>query len=83
MLTDDLASTFDEIAKIASVASASLSDPNSTLNEFHKIQRAHSALTLIIADAMRGLDSAMMSAIARAVATISEFDGIENGTASK
>jgi hypothetical protein len=73
-LTDDLASTFDRIAKIALSASATYSDQNSRLSALEKTQRAHSALSLIVEDAVRGLDNAMMSVVGYVVAAITEMD---------
>jgi hypothetical protein len=63
----ELARTFDQIAKTAMRTSAEFSDANDQGNVLERIKKAHSAVTLIMDDAMRGLNSAMELAIAYAV----------------
>jgi hypothetical protein len=74
-LSRDLASTFDAIAKTAMRASAEFSDPENDLGVFPKIQKAHSVVTLLIDDAMRGLNEAITAAMGFALAV-----GLEKGS---
>ncbi|HEV1288004.1 MAG TPA: hypothetical protein VNU44_21950 [Bryobacteraceae bacterium] len=73
-LSRDLAQTFDTVAKIAMRASAEFSEGASNMKVLQKIQKAHSVVTLIMDDAMRGLNEATSSALAFGVMT-----GLEAG----
>ncbi len=62
-LSGDLAQTFNDVAKIAMKASAESSDDTNDMKVLQKIQKAHSIITLIMDDAMRGLNKATTSAL--------------------
>jgi|HubBroStandDraft_4_1064222.scaffolds.fasta_scaffold1298652_1 hypothetical protein len=62
-LARSLSTTFDGIAKLAMRASAEFSDLESDPGVLQKIEKAHSTVTLIIDDAMRGLSDATMAAM--------------------
>jgi hypothetical protein len=63
--SEELAKAFDSIAKVAMQASALSSDPNVLMIE--KVRNAHSSLSLIVDDAMRGMNRATDWAIGNAV----------------
>src|ERR1035437_2752042 len=68
-LARDLSATFDAIAKVAMRASAEFSELENDNGVLPKIQKAHSVVTLLIDDAMRGLNEATFSALTFALAT--------------
>jgi len=74
-IATELAAVFDQIAKTAMRTAAEFSDPHNHAAVLQRIQKAHSAITLIMDDAMRGLNTAMLSAMAYAVIT-----GVESGS---
>jgi|SRR5579862_1436442 len=74
-LSLDLAQTFNVVAKIAMRASAEFSEGGSNMKVLQKIQKAHSVVTLIMDDAMRGLNEATTSALSFCV-----MAGLEAGT---
>jgi hypothetical protein len=55
-VTNQLRSTFETVAKLALQGSAEAGDES--LNPIEKMRKAHSRITLIIDDAMRGLANA-------------------------
>jgi hypothetical protein len=71
-LADNLTRTFDGIAKLAMRASAEFSETQTDTNIVAKIQKAHSTITLIMDDAMRGLNDATTSVLAFTVAYVLE-----------
>jgi hypothetical protein len=71
-LAENLTRTFDGIAKLAMRASAEFSEAKTDTNIVAKIQKAHSTITLIMDDAMRGLNDATTSVFAFAVAYVLE-----------
>ncbi len=78
-ITHELVSTFDQIAKTAMQASAEFSNPDSKMSVLERSQKAHSAITLIMDDAMRGLSTAVSSAIMFAVMLGAESVDDEHG----
>jgi hypothetical protein len=58
LLSKNLIATFDEIAKLAIRASAEFSESQDDQDILQKVRKAHSTVTLIIDDAMRGLGEA-------------------------
>ena len=64
-VSDELTKTFESIAKIAMQAAARSSDPKIAMIE--KVRRAHSDLTLIVDEAMRGMNKATEWAIGQAI----------------
>ena len=68
-LSSTLAQTFDEIAKIAMRASADFSTEVPTKSVMERLQNAHSVVTLIIDEAMRGLGTATKLGMGVAVVT--------------
>ena len=66
-LSSDLAETFNQVAKLAMQASAEFSDGSNDMKVLQKIQKAHRTVTLIMDDAMRGLNEATASALSFAV----------------
>jgi hypothetical protein len=76
-LARDLVATFDGIAKIAMRASAEFSDLANDPGVLQKIQKAHSTVTLIIDDAMRGLNEATTAAVGIAVMATLESEESE------
>ncbi len=68
-LSGTLTQTFDEIAKIAMRASADFSTEVPTESVMERLQNAHSVITLIIDEAMRGLGAATRLAMGVAVIT--------------
>jgi len=75
-LSQQLSKTFDAIAKTAIRASAEFSEvPEGEAEILPTIQKAHSLVTLIIDDAMRGLGEATTYAMCHAtVSTLMEED---------
>jgi hypothetical protein len=67
-LARDLASTFDAIAKTAMRASAEFADLENDPGVYAKVQKAHSVVTLLMDDAMRGLNEAINAAMVFALA---------------
>jgi len=68
-LCGTLAKTFDEIAKTAMRASADFSSELADGSVLERIQNAHSVITLIIDEAMRGLGEATTAGVAFATVT--------------
>jgi len=71
-LSKKLSATFDEIAKIAIRASAEFSETTGDPDVPGKIQKAHSMVTLIIDDAMRGLGESANYALGTGVLSVLE-----------
>jgi hypothetical protein len=71
-LAANLTKTFDGIAKLAMRASAEFSETATETDIVTKIQKAHSTVTLIMDDAMRGLNAATVSALEFAIAHVLE-----------
>jgi hypothetical protein len=79
-LGPELAAMFDQVAKIAMRASAEFSDSSTDLKVLQKIQKAHSVVTLIIDDAMRGLNKATTLALSFGV--MAGLEASEEGESS-
>jgi len=77
-LSRALGASFDSIAKIAIRASAEFSEDEDDTDIVAKIQKAHSTVTLIMDDAMRGLNKATLSALAFTVVSTLQGNDEEN-----
>ena len=69
MLTTELVNTFDQLAKIAMRASAEFSELGNSMPVLPRIQKAHALITLIVDDAMRGLNKATTHAVSYGLMT--------------
>jgi hypothetical protein len=78
LLSKNLVETFDGIAKLAMRASAEFADTSNDQNVLQKVQKAHSAITLIIDDAMRGLGEATQTLMAYATVSVLASEEEEN-----